>query len=169
MTSLTLSSIYTHFNTLKQKVLGKHCGKRWNCSKSAISPFFQIVFYAICILKFFNSYISVVVCNFFEFGTVSKWCIKPWSHWGNGWIMDKKSFLSVHIYFMFVSYPVNPLLFQWCPFRLFQSFEHVQNFPLYKNGQRCLFDVPLLCGEHQRRWILSPDNQILHILSIFPP
>ena len=25
---LTLSSIYTHFNTLRNKVLGKHCGKR---------------------------------------------------------------------------------------------------------------------------------------------
>ena len=25
---LTLSSIYTHFNTLKEKALGKHCGKR---------------------------------------------------------------------------------------------------------------------------------------------
>ena len=24
----TLSSIYTHFNTLKKKALGKHCGKR---------------------------------------------------------------------------------------------------------------------------------------------
>ena len=24
---LTLSSIYTHFNTLKKKALGKHCGK----------------------------------------------------------------------------------------------------------------------------------------------
>ena len=26
--SLTLSSIYTHSNTLKKKALGKHCGKR---------------------------------------------------------------------------------------------------------------------------------------------
>ena len=25
--SLTVSSIYTHFNTLKKKALGKHCGK----------------------------------------------------------------------------------------------------------------------------------------------
>ena len=25
---LNLSSIYTHFNTLKKKALGKHCGKR---------------------------------------------------------------------------------------------------------------------------------------------
>ena len=30
------------------------------------------VFYAICILKSFNSHISVVVCSLFEFGTVSK-------------------------------------------------------------------------------------------------
>ena len=29
-------------------------------------------FHAICTLKSFNSHISVVVCNFFEFGTVSK-------------------------------------------------------------------------------------------------
>ena len=35
-------------------------------------------FYAKCILKSFNSHISVVVCSFFEFGTVSKWCISEW-------------------------------------------------------------------------------------------
>ena len=39
---LTLSSIYTHFNTLGKKALGKHCEKRWNCSKWAISPFSTI-------------------------------------------------------------------------------------------------------------------------------
>ena len=33
---------------------------------------FHIVFYPICILKSFNSHISVVVCSFFEFGKVSK-------------------------------------------------------------------------------------------------
>ena len=27
-TVLTLSSIYKHFNTLKKKACGKHCGKR---------------------------------------------------------------------------------------------------------------------------------------------
>ena len=31
--------------------------------------FFYNVFYAICILKFFNSQISFVVCSSFEFGT----------------------------------------------------------------------------------------------------
>ena len=69
--------VYTHFNTLKKIASGKHCGKKWNCSKWAISLFFSHnVFYAICILKFFNSHISVVVCSFFEFGTVSKWFIR---------------------------------------------------------------------------------------------
>ena len=33
-------------------------------------------FCAVCILKPFNSHISVVVCSFFDFGTVSKWCIR---------------------------------------------------------------------------------------------
>ena len=38
-TRLTLSSIYIQFNPLKKNTLGKHCGKRWNCSKWAISLF----------------------------------------------------------------------------------------------------------------------------------
>ena len=50
LTSLTLSSLYTYFNTFKKKTLRKHCGKRWNCSSWAISPFstmlsMQSVFY----------------------------------------------------------------------------------------------------------------------------
>ena len=32
--------------------------------------FFHYVFYGSCILKSFNSHISIVVCSFFEFGTV---------------------------------------------------------------------------------------------------
>ena len=51
---ITLSSLYIHFNTLKTKAVGKHCEKRWNCSKWAISPFSTNVFYVICILKSFN-------------------------------------------------------------------------------------------------------------------
>ena len=35
----------------------------------------QYFFYAFCILKPFNSHISVVVGSFFEFGMVSKWSI----------------------------------------------------------------------------------------------
>ena len=39
----------------------------------------QIVFYhAICILNSFNSNILVVFCSFFDFGMVSKWCIREW-------------------------------------------------------------------------------------------
>ena len=41
--------------------------------------FFHNFFYAICFLKFLNTmHISVVVCSFFKFGTVSKWCIREW-------------------------------------------------------------------------------------------
>ena len=36
------------------------------------------VFYATCILKSFNSHISVFVCSIFEFGMVSKSCIREW-------------------------------------------------------------------------------------------
>ena len=36
---LTLSSVYTHFNTLNKRALWKHCGERWNFSKWEISPF----------------------------------------------------------------------------------------------------------------------------------
>ena len=39
---------------------------------------FHNVFYAIRILKSFNNLISVVVCSFFEFETVSKLCIREW-------------------------------------------------------------------------------------------
>ena len=40
--------------------------------------FFHIVFYTICVLKSFDSHISVVVCSFFQFGMVSKWSIRGW-------------------------------------------------------------------------------------------
>ena len=39
--SLTLSSIYTHFNTLKKKALLKHCGKRWNAQNEQFHLFPQ--------------------------------------------------------------------------------------------------------------------------------
>ena len=35
--------MYTHFNTLKKKVVGKHCGRWRNCSKRAISHFYTMV------------------------------------------------------------------------------------------------------------------------------
>ena len=67
--------IYSHFNTLK-KALGKHCEKKLKLLKMSNFIFFRNVFYAICILASFKSNISVVVCSFFEFGTISKWCIR---------------------------------------------------------------------------------------------
>ena len=40
--------------------------------------FYHNVFNGICIFKSFNSHISIVVCSFFEFGTVAIWCIREW-------------------------------------------------------------------------------------------
>ena len=68
---ITLSFIYTHFNKRKKKALRKHCEERSMSN-------FTFLHYVICILKSFNSHISVVVCSFFEFGKVSKWCIREW-------------------------------------------------------------------------------------------
>ena len=42
--------------------------------------FYHNVFYAACLLKSFNSHISVVISNFFEFGTISKGCIREWAY-----------------------------------------------------------------------------------------
>ena len=75
---LSLSSIYTHFNTLKEKALGKHCGKEVKLLILSNFTFSHTVFYVICVLKSFHSHISVVVCSFFAFGPVSKWCIREW-------------------------------------------------------------------------------------------
>ena len=77
-TKLTLSSLYTQFNTLKKFFLGKHCGKKVKLLKMSNSTFSHNVFYAICILKSFNSHVSLVVCSFFKFGTDSKWFNREW-------------------------------------------------------------------------------------------
>ena len=47
---LTLSSIYTHFNTLKKRSVGKHCGKNVKLLKMSNFTFFHNDFYAIFIL-----------------------------------------------------------------------------------------------------------------------
>ena len=71
----TLSSIYTHFKTLKkEKSFRKTLWKKVKLLILNNFTFSYNVFYTICILKSFNSHISIVVCSFFEFGTVSKWC-----------------------------------------------------------------------------------------------
>ena len=76
--ALAFSSIYTHFKTLKKKAFGKHCGKSEIAQNKQFLLFEQCFFFSICILKPFNSHISVVVCSFFEFGTVSKCWIREW-------------------------------------------------------------------------------------------
>ena len=69
----------THFNTLKKKSFRKTLWKKGEIVQNEqFHLFFHNVFYAICILKSINSHISVVVCSFFEFGTVSKWCLREW-------------------------------------------------------------------------------------------
>ena len=74
---LTLSSTYTYFNILKKKALGK-LWKKVKLLKLSNFTFSHNVFYAIRILKSFNSHISVVVCSFFEFGMASKWRTREW-------------------------------------------------------------------------------------------
>ena len=49
---LTLSSIYTHFNTLKKKNFRKTLWKKVKLLKLSNFIFFHNVFYAVCILKF---------------------------------------------------------------------------------------------------------------------
>ena len=63
-------------NKLKKK-FNKTLWKKVKLLKMSNFTFFHNVFYAISILKSFNRHITVVVCSFFEFGLVSKWCINP--------------------------------------------------------------------------------------------
>ena len=66
----------THFNPSKKKKFRKTLWKKVKLLK--IFTFIHNVFYAICIFKSFNGHISVIVCCSFEFGAVSKWCIREW-------------------------------------------------------------------------------------------
>ena len=63
---------------MEEKSFSKTLWKRGKLLKLSNLTFFQKVFNANCILKPFNSYISVVICSFFEFVMVSKWCIREW-------------------------------------------------------------------------------------------
>ena len=62
----------------RERELWKTLREKVKLLKMSNFTFFHNVFYATCILKSFNSHISVVICSFFEFGTVSKWCIGEW-------------------------------------------------------------------------------------------
>ena len=75
---LTLPFIKTHFNPLKKKNFRKTLWKKVKLLKMSNFTLFHNVFCEICMLKSFNGHISVVVCYFFEFWTVSKWCAREW-------------------------------------------------------------------------------------------
>ena len=62
------------FSHIKEKRFRKTLWKKVKLLKMSNFTFSHHVFYSICILKSFNSHISVV-CSFFKFETVSKWCI----------------------------------------------------------------------------------------------
>ena len=63
--------MYTHFNKWKKK-LYENIAEKGEIAQNEPFHLFHNVFNAI--LKSFNSHISLVVCRFFEFGTVI--CLK---------------------------------------------------------------------------------------------
>ena len=71
-------NVFLHTYSLKKKSLRKTLWKRMKLLKRSNFNFFHNVFYTICTLKSFNSQFSVVFCSFFEFGMVSKSCIREW-------------------------------------------------------------------------------------------
>ena len=85
------------FSHSEEKSNRKTLWKKVKLLKMSNFTFFHNVFYPICISNSFNSHISDVICSFFEFGMVLKWCIREWikiifwSHWlvsniKNGWL-----------------------------------------------------------------------------------
>ena len=78
--------------------------------------------------------------------------VTPSQRTSNGW----KNILSVHIRFMFVSYPVNPLLVRRCPVMsvLFGfKFRACSKLSTRQNRQRRPFDVRSLCGLYAHKSI----------------
>ena len=69
--------IYSFYH-IGEKTFRKTLRKKVKLLKMSNFTFFSNVFYAILILKSFNSYMLVLVCSFFEFGTVWKLCIRDW-------------------------------------------------------------------------------------------
>ena len=79
--AFTLSSIYAHFNTLKKKRFREPLWKKVKLLNLSNFTLFYNVFYAISILKSCNSHILAVVCIFFNFWIVSKWCTSISREW----------------------------------------------------------------------------------------
>ena len=71
----------------------------------AISPFVPMLLTAICLYSAkrrhcVTTYISNVVCNFSEFGTVSKWCIREWVNADGFKNLSSAREWSVHVMFI---------------------------------------------------------------------
>ena len=69
-----------NFDTLKIFGCGKHCEKRRNCLKQAISPLLTM-FSTLCTLWhlfFILNALSNVVCNLFQFGPVLNFVVWLW-------------------------------------------------------------------------------------------
>ena len=71
-----LNKPFPPYILIEEKNFRKTLWKKVKLLKMSNFTFFHNVFYAVCILRSLNSHISVVVCSFFEFGTVLKWCIR---------------------------------------------------------------------------------------------
>ena len=69
--------IYSFYH-IEEKSFRKTLWKKVKLLRMSNFAFFHNVFYAICMLKSIHSHIPVVVCSFFEFGTVSKWSIREY-------------------------------------------------------------------------------------------
>ena len=71
--------MYTRLNTLgKKKKLEENIAQKGEIAQNEQFHLFPQCFLCNLYLKSFTSHISetVVVCSFFEFGTVSKWCTR---------------------------------------------------------------------------------------------
>ena len=95
---LTLSSIYTDFNTLKKKSSRKTLWKKVEIAHFEHFTFFHDVFYTICILKSFDSHISVVISASLNLGQSQNGVL------GNG--LNSSTYLSLFVtetgYYIFI-------------------------------------------------------------------
>ena len=71
-TCLLLVNPFFHISEhIEKKSFRKTLWKKVKFLKLSNFTFFHNVFYAVCILKCFNSRVSVLVCSFFKFGMIS--------------------------------------------------------------------------------------------------
>ena len=77
-TFLTLPSMILVLILWRKRTVEKTLWKKVESLNMSNFTFFHNDYYAICVFMSFISHISGVVCNFFEFGTISKWNIREW-------------------------------------------------------------------------------------------